>query len=228
MRYEIVVLRRKSSDDKPYEQSFLYESEGSADTVAAFLISVNKDLKDPISWECSCLQKKCGACAMVINGRPCLACDCKLSDIQINGKIRIEPLRKFPVIRDLICDRSVLWENLKSIRAWAEDDVKLKEDKDAILFDSGKCLQCGCCLEICPNFCSGGKFMGMSAMVPVSGLLQKLTPEQSRALRREYSSHIYAGCGKSLSCQNICPIGLDIEKLMVNSNAIVLWKHLFM
>ena len=238
MNYRITVLRKRSPEDPSYEQTFLFESDNDAQTVAAALILINRsDLTDidgrkaePIAWECSCLQKKCGACAMIINGRPRLACDSKLNEVaDKDGNIKVEPLRKFPVVRDLICDRTILWENLKAIKAWIEEDsdVKLKEDKDALLFDAGKCLQCGCCLEICPNFYSGGKFMGMSAMVPISGLLEKLTADQSRELRKLYSKHIYNGCGKSLSCRDICPAGLDIEKLMVNSNAVMLWKHLF-
>ncbi|MBR1797038.1 MAG: 4Fe-4S dicluster domain-containing protein [Clostridiales bacterium] len=237
MNYKITILRKKSSEEPSYEQTFAFESSDDAQTVAAALILINRsdliDIEgkkaDPIAWECSCLQKKCGACAMVINGKPGLACDTKLKEAaDKNGNIRIEPLRKFPTVRDLICDRSILWENLKIIKAWIEDgdDVTLKEDKETVLFDAGRCLQCGCCLEICPNFYAGGKLMGMSAMVPVSGMLQKLTPQQSKELRKLYSKHIYNGCGKSFSCRDICPAGLDIEKLMVNSNAVMLWKHL--
>lgn len=73
----------------------------------------------------------CGACAMVINGRPLLACDSKLNEVaDKDGSIRVEPLRKFPVVRDLICDRTILWENLKAIKAWNEEgsDIRLKED----------------------------------------------------------------------------------------------------
>lgn len=223
MEYKITVVRRKSPDESSYEQTFSYETDNIADTVASALISIGE-----VSWECSCLQKKCGACAMIINGRPRLACDSRLSEVAADFCIRLEPLHKFPVVRDLICDRSILQENLKAIAAWIEegDEVKLKEDKKGLLFEAGKCLQCGCCLEVCPNFAAGGDFFGASAMMPAAGLLEKLDSKQSKALRRQYSSRFFAGCGKSLACRDICPAGLDVESLMVNSNAILLWKHL--
>ncbi len=235
MTYEITVLRRKTPEDLPYEQTFRYEARTGADTVASALININRgsltdvngNKAEPIAWECSCLQKKCGACAMVINGIPRLACDSVLSAVAADDRIRLEPLRKFPAVRDLICDRSVMRENLKTITAWIDEEVSLKDDKDNILFEAGKCLQCGCCLEVCPNFYAEGRFFGMNAMVPVAGILEKLPADKSRGLRKKYSKHIYAGCAKSLACHDICPAGLDIEKLLVNSNAIALWKHLF-
>ena len=47
------------------------------------------------------------------------------------------------------------------------------------------------------------------------------------ALVAAYKKHIYEGCGKSLACRNICPANIDMDRLLVNSNAITLWKHLF-
>ena len=64
----------------------------------------------------------------------------------------------------------------------------------------------------------------MAALVPASRLLEEMSREESRALRKNYSKNIYNGCGKSLACRNICPAGLDIDALMVNSNAALLWK----
>ena len=88
----------------------LYETEDPAETVANALTRINERLEAagerPIRWEHSCLQKKCGACAMVINGRPGLACDARLSEY--GETIRLEPLRKFPRVEDLMVDRSVL------------------------------------------------------------------------------------------------------------------------
>ena len=238
MRYVISVIRRKDPKSQSFTQYFDYETSSVSQTVAGALIELNRgDLtdrdgvrSDPIAWECSCLQKKCGACAMVVNGIPSLACDSILSEVaDKDGLVRLEPLRKFPVVRDLICDRSAMFENLKKIKSWLGEnpDLKLKDDKKGLLFSSGKCLQCGCCLEVCPNFYSGGEFFGMSAAAPASGVLGKLPSSKAKEMRSEYSSHFYAGCGKSLACRDICPAKLPVEELMVNSNAVVLWKHLF-
>ena len=225
MKYTINVLRRRSSSDSPQWKSYFFETEKQGATVATALTALNQELDEKIMWECSCLQKKCGACAMVINGRPQLACDARLTDFKTNT-ISVEPLRKFPVIADLVVDRSVLYENLALIGAFLSSDVSVKEKQTDFLYEASRCLQCGCCLEICPNFYSGGAFFGMAAMVPVSRLLEELPSSEQRALRKKYQKHIYSGCGKSLACRDICPAGLDMERLLVNSNAIALWKYL--
>ena len=142
------------------------------------------------------------------------------------GEITVEPLRKFPVVADLVVDRTVLYENLEAIHSWLGVDTRAHEKKNDVLYEASRCLQCGCCLEICPNFYAGGKFFGMASMVPAARLLEELPKEEKKELRKKYRKHVYNGCGKSLACRNICPAEIDIEKLLVNSNAISVWKYL--
>ena len=59
---------------------------------------------------------------MRINGRPRLACDVKLNEFK-KGEIILEPLKKFPVIADLIVDRSVMFDNLKALTLWLENEA---------------------------------------------------------------------------------------------------------
>lgn len=235
MKIIFEILRRESRDAAPYRQRIPFETEDAAATVASALTAMNADpaLCDetgapvsPIHWECSCLQKKCGACAMVIGGRPRLACDTRLSEFAKSGIVTLEPLRKFPVIADLICDRSVLFENLKTMQLWLDADAPADDDTAETAYEASRCLQCGCCLEICPNFYAEGSFFGMSAMAPAARLLTELPADQQSAVRKAYRDHVYAGCGKSLACRDICPAGLDMEHLLVNSNAAVFWKRL--
>ena len=105
----VSILRQKSPESEPYREIFEYN--GSTDnSVAGVLdhINYNDDIVDingrrteRIGWECSCLQGICGACAMVINGVPALACETFVRDLK-GEEIDIRPLRKFPVIHDLI------------------------------------------------------------------------------------------------------------------------------
>ena len=229
MQITIEVLRRENAEAAPHWERFSCEADSSA-TVMTALIDRNAQLaaegKLVIAYECSCLQKKCGACAMVINGRPCLACDAKLLDVQKKGVIRVEPLRKFPVIADLIVDRHILYENLKALHIWLESECIADGKQAELAYEASRCLQCGCCLEVCPNFCPGEKFFGMSAAATASRLLEQLPPSERRELEKAYSRHFYSGCGKSLACRDICPAGIDTESLMVNSNAAAVWKFL--
>ena len=94
-----------------------------------------------------------------------------------------------------------------------------------LAYQGSECIQCGCCLEVCPNFYPGGSFFGM-ASVP---LTMRLLSETDRKLYMDnaklYRKHIYSGCGKSLACKDICPRKIDTEKLLVNLNALAVWKR---
>ncbi len=232
MKLRVDVLRQKSPTSKPYRQIIELDCENTETTVAALLDTINSsNLKDinlndigEIKWDCNCLQKKCGACAMVINGRPRLACDTKVSEFK-NGKITLEPLKKFPTVCDLVVDRAPMYENLKKLNVWLEDNSALKPKNTELAYEASRCIQCGCCLEVCPNFSVDASFFGAAAAVPVSRIISELNKTKGYDVLLNYRKNIYNGCGKSLSCMNICPVGIDIENLMVNSNAASVWKR---
>lgn len=236
MNVSFDILRMDREKRIPYHQMIPFETEDERETVATALTMINAapDVLDstgnpvaPIVWECSCLQKKCGACAMRINGKPALACDAKLRDLtdRKSSVITLEPLRKFPVIADLMVDRSIMYENLKQIGVWLRDVANLTQDKYELAYEGSRCLQCGCCLEICPNFYAGGTFAGTAGFVPTVRLISELSGKERREVKRAYRKYIYNGCGKSLACRDICPAGIDVENLLVNSNAIAVWKR---
>ncbi len=224
------ILRRASAKEEPYWQDILYETDEENATVARALTEINDDGSyvdregnpvGEIRWQCSCLQKKCGSCAMVIDGLPRLACDEKLIDHE--KTVTIEPLRKFPVVADLMVDRSILFENLKQMQLWAGEEFSIADKRRDLSYESSRCLQCGCCLEVCPNFWPGGTFYGAAAFVPTTRLIVSLPKEERRQLKKNYLKHVYSGCGKSLSCEKICPAGIETSQMLIRSNAASFW-----
>ena len=250
MRKRIKILRQKDAGSAPYHQTILYETEEANATVATALHAQEDWKKEdgspfadaPVRWECSCLQKKCGACAMRINGVPRLACDAKLAEFS-GDLVLLEPLKKFPVVADLIVDRTEMLEQLKTLAVWLEGEARHSEKQDAIAYEASRCLQCGCCLEVCPNFlCEKTKervpyshahadqkdlFAGMAAMASLSRILAEVSDEEKQEVAKNYRAGIYNGCGKSLACRNVCPAGIDLESLMVRSNAAAVWRQWF-
>ena len=233
MNITVSVLRCERGSSEQVWQDFLYEFRDETFTVASALTELNslEELRDSegnparsIEWECSCLQKKCGACAMVICGRPRLACDALLSEYK-DGVVKVEPLRKFPVVCDLVVDRGILYENLKTLKLWLKNDAVLADHYRELAYESSECIQCGCCLEICPNFYAGGRFFGMASVPITTRLLSEMSPAEYREIASLYSKHSFEGCGKSLACRNVCPKNIDIEKLLVNANAMAIWKR---
>src|SRR5574338_631459 len=83
---------------------------------------------EPVVWEAGCLEEVCGSCSMLINGKPRQACSAIIDRlIQESGSatITLAPFTKFPLVRDLIVDRSSMFENLKKVSAWVEVDQSL-------------------------------------------------------------------------------------------------------
>lgn len=211
----IKILRQKDKDSHPFYQEFDYD--GTKDiTVAALLdyLNNNDDLFDVegkaarrIRWECSCQQKMCGACAMVINGVPALACDVFLKDIKIKkNTLTIKPLSKFPVIADLIVDRSIIFNNLANSKLWLDEIKSFDKDEYEHQYVAAKCLKCGICLEICPNYGNGSSFYG-AVIVNEMYLTcsQNGKNEHRKDMHQQYEKHFIDGCSKSLACQKLCP-----------------------
>lgn len=233
IRIQLDITRQAGPQEEPYVQGIVYETEDANESVASALASINEGgyhdvggrLVNPIAWENSCLQKKCGACAMVIDGRPALACGTLLRDHRGSGPMTVEPLSKFPVVADLQVDRSILFQNLRIFGMWEDAAAQLDQRRFSTAYEASRCLQCGCCLEVCPNFAPGEEFFGAAGFVPASRLLSTLPKEERARVRKAYLEHEYSGCGKSLACMDICPAQIDIESLLARSSAATLFNR---
>ena len=155
------------------------------------------------------MQAMCGGCAMIINDVPALAC-ATFAD-EVKGKeLVLEPLSKFPVVADLIVDRSVIYENLIRAKAYLESIAESNRRQHAQQYSVAKCLKCGLCLEVCPNYHPGGEFFG-AVLANESYLIASQSTEKKPQVVKGYKDHFAAGCSKALSCQTVCP--MEIETL---------------
>lgn len=186
MEESFVVLKVKRRDDPDglsYWERFEVPYETGM-TVAGALLKVLPYLKEgaedddvkitPPSFERSCLEGSCGACAMLINGKPKLACETLVEDI--SGVIVLEPLSKFGVIKDLIVDRSSMISAVGEFHTYAEFDgiefdllkKNVLEKNSAGDFDG--CLMCGICGESCSKAAAGLHFAGAFLMARAASL----------------------------------------------------------
>ena len=131
---------------------------------------------------------------------------------------------EFFLVRDLIVDRSFLFENLKKLNLWLESEAYMIEFTHEPRYQSARCLMCGCCLEVCPNFSSKGTFAGAVAAVNAFRIPnEEQEISHQNEVSTQYKENYFEGCGKSLACHNICPIGLPVEELIVRSNSVAIW-----
>ena len=220
----VKIKRQRTPESEPYWQSFEYNGTAHA-PVSAVLEAINytDDLYDTegnaaprIRWECSCNQATCGGCAMVINGVPALACATFADEVKGDALV-LEPLSKFPVIADLTVDRSIIYENLNRARAFLEDASKSDSRQRTQQYSVAKCLKCGLCLEVCPNYYAGGDFYG-AVLANESYLIASQSEDKKPSIVKEYKEHFGAGCSKALSCQTVCPMKIETITSIMKMN----------
>lgn len=219
----VKIKRQKNAESPAYYQSFRYD--GSKDvTVSAVLDYLNgtdrlTDIDgkpaDRIRWECSCLQAVCGGCAMLINKKPSLACDSFLKDIKGDTLI-LEPLSKFPVVCDLVVDRSIIEKNLLEAEIYIKQYSGDKKGEHEHQYQVAKCLHCGLCLEVCPNYVKGEDFFG--GIFANSAYLAHSLSKDNSSIKKEYNDHFAKGCSKSLSCQRVCPVHIQTLSSIAKMN----------
>ena len=219
----IRVLRKRPTEDRQYWEEFIYE--GPSDiSVAGMLDDLN--YKDDIvnaagenvpriAWECSCLQGMCGGCAMVINGRPALACETFVRDL--GDVITIRPLSKFPVINDLVIDRGIIHENALKVNDYIKEYRPSSPKEYDHQYAAAKCLKCGLCLEVCPNYLKGERFYG-ALFANDCYLIATRSDVYNKDIIKDYDRHFAAGCSKSLACMDVCPMKIPTLSSMAKLN----------
>jgi len=177
----------------------------------------------PVVFDCGCLEEVCGACTMLINGRVRQACSAlvdKLGEpISGAGKagepITLEPMRKFPVVRDLFVDRQRLFDDLKRAKCWVPIDgtydlgpgpstsQKLQEER----YPLSCCISCGCCLEACPQYLSDNSYVGAAIFTQVKLFNMHPTGAALKDDRLDVMMEKggIADCGKAGNCVVVCP-----------------------
>src|SRR5215475_12388674 len=122
----IKIKRQLSPDAKPTWEEFDFPYRRNMNVTSALMnVAANPVTRDgkqttPVTYDSNCLEEVCGSCAMLINGKARMACSALVD--KLAQPITLEPLSKFPIIRDLTVDRSVIFENLKRVKAWVPID----------------------------------------------------------------------------------------------------------
>lgn len=167
----------------------------------------------PVVWDQNCLEEVCGACSMNINGKPRQACSALVD--QLEDPIVLEPFMKFPVVRDLLVDRSSMFEDLKRVKAWIAIDgtydlgpgPRMAEEERERMYDLSTCMTCGCCLEACPQVNDYSNFIGPSAVSQVR--LFNAHPTGKMQASERLDALMKTGglqdCGNAQNCVRVCP-----------------------
>jgi succinate dehydrogenase / fumarate reductase iron-sulfur subunit len=132
------------------------------------------------------------------------------------------------VVRDLVVDRSAMFEALKEVRAWIDIDgthdlgfgPRQSQDVQDVTYPLSKCMTCGCCVESCPNYHERSPFIGPQAVSQVR--LFNLHPSGSMHAHERLETLMGIGgiayCGKSQNCVEVCPKEIPLTESLASIN----------
>jgi succinate dehydrogenase / fumarate reductase iron-sulfur subunit len=231
----LIIERQDRQDGQPYTEEFRIAYRPNMNVIAC-LMEIQRNPQNvggknvaPVAWESNCLEEVCGACMMVINGKPRQACSALVD--QLEQPIRLKPARTFPVVRDLVIDRSRMFKALQRVKAWVPIDgtydlgagPRMAERDRQWAYELSKCFTCGACVEACPNVNERTKFIGPFAISQVRLFNTHPTGEMHKedrleALMGEGGIH---ECGNSQNCVQVCPKGIPLTTSIAAMNRAV-------
>jgi fumarate reductase iron-sulfur subunit len=196
-----------------------YEVPFHKDWVVLDALNYIKDRLDgSLSYRWSCRMGVCGSCGMMVNGEPQLTCATFLSHC-LPGPVRVEPLRYFPVMRDLVIDMSDFMGKLQSVKPWiirseekplAQGEyLQTPEELDAYKQFS-MCINCMLCYAACPVYGLDPQFVGPAA-IALAQRYNKDSRDQGTGQRLDVLSQHEGiwGCTFVGECSKVCPKEVD-------------------
>src|SRR5690606_30193053 len=134
--------------------------------------------------------------------------------------ITLEPMSKFPVVRDLCVDRSRMFRNLIDIKGWVPIDTtydrgpgpKETPAKQEIRYAHSQCMTCGCCVEACPQYLKDNNFIGPASIALVRYFNEHPIGAELKPARLDFLAGPggYDDCGNAQNCVKVCPKGIPI------------------
>lgn len=217
-----VRIRRGTDRNAMHWEEFALPWEPQMNVISALMaiqrnpVTADGKATTPVVWEQACLEEVCGSCTMVINGKVRQACTALIDVLSPHGEVvTLEPMTKFPLVRDLIVDRSRMFAALRRVKAWIELDgthglgpgPRQAPEVQEETYPLARCMTCGCCLEACPNVNDSTKFIGAAAISQVR--LFNLHPSGKNTAGERLDALMQEGgiadCGKAQNCVQVCP-----------------------
>ncbi len=230
MKLKLKVWRQESANHKGGFKNYDVE----ADPHQSFLEMLdvlNEDLitqkQEPVAFDHDCREGICGACSMVINGRPhgpmqgTTTCQLHMRVFNDGDEIVIEPFRAgaFPIIKDLVVDREAFdriiqaggYVSVNTGQAPDGNDIAIDKKLAAKAFDAAACIGCGACVAACPNssamLFTGAKVTQL-ALLP-QGKIERV--RRVKAMVEQMDEEGFGACSNTYACSAECPQEIPVS-----------------
>src|SRR5262245_16738282 len=230
MKVALRIWRQRDADDPGGFARYELDDLPPETTLLEALDDLNEWLasrgEPPVAFDSDCREGICGACGIVVDGRPhgphpgTTTCLLPLRAFRDGATVTLEPFRTgvFPVVRDLVVDRGALDRVVQagghvSVRAGSAPEANtlpVPRDVADRALDAAQCIGCGACVAACPN---GSAALFIGAKLTHLGVLPQGRPERARrgrALVRAGDAEGFGGCTVHGECVAACPKGIDL------------------
>jgi succinate dehydrogenase / fumarate reductase iron-sulfur subunit len=221
--YKLTIFRYDPESNKTSTSKYEVEVTESHWTLLDVFRYIKNNLDDTLTFRYSCGQGICGSCAVTVNGRSILACETQMKFLD-SFDLVIEPLRGFPVIRDLVVDHSLLDEKVRAVMPWLVCKKDPESDKErfqsvenrAKLDGLYECIVCGSCIAACPTFWKNKTFLGPQSLLYACRFMLDSRDEgkNERFETLADKDGIY-GCHTIFNCMEVCPKELNPGKAIL-------------
>ncbi len=208
------------TDQEPYMQDYEVDTQGK-DLMVLDVLEILKEQDVTLSYRRSCREGVCGSDGMNMNGRNGLACVTALSETVKGNKLILRPLPGLPVIRDLVIDMSLFYQQYEKIKPYLMNNTpapaieRLQSPEERAKLDGlYECILCACCSTNCPSFWwNPERFIGPAGLLQAYRFLidsrDNATDERLDGLDDPFSVF---RCHGIQNCVAVCPKGLNPTK----------------
>lgn len=231
MDLTLKVWRQKGPDDQGRFEEYRLTEISPDMSFLEMLDELNESLiregKEPVAFEHECREVICGACGLVINGEPhgpgekSTTCQLHMRHFKSKDTITIEPWRArgFPLIKDLIVDRSHFDTIIQSHGYISASTGRVPEAHSQLVpkksgdqaMDAAECIGCGACVAACPN---GSAMLFVGAKVSHLASLPQGRPEAAQRVQDMSQTMFDCGfgnCSNHFECEAACPKGINLK-----------------
>jgi succinate dehydrogenase / fumarate reductase iron-sulfur subunit len=205
------------ADAKPHWKEYNVEVEPT-DRLLDALHQVKWHQDGTLAFRRSCAHGVCGSDALTINSVNRLACKVLMADL--GSRVTVEPLRGFPIIKDLIVDMDPFFEKYRSVKPYLinydppppSERYQNQEDR-ARIDDTTKCILCGACTGSCPSFWGNREYVGPAAIVQAHRFIHD-SRDQGANERLEILNDRNGvwRCRTVFNCVGACPREIDVTR----------------
>lgn len=219
------------TDDTAHWQEYTLEADP-RDRVLDSLLHIKRTLDGTLTFRYSCAHGVCGSDGMMINGINRLACQVLIQDLK-GTSVKIEPLKGYQVVKDLVVDFDPFFESLEKVKPYLINDElpPSRERKQSIkerarFDDTTKCIMCGICTTSCPSFWANGDYLGPAAFVNAHRFIFD-TRDHGKQDRLEVLNDRDGvwRCHTIFNCTDACPREINVTQAIADvKNAITFQK----